>query len=80
MIQLMSLNKCQYILLIEQKSIVTALSISVVFFLILLILGLRKSYKLRQENEELSKAGSLDVDEEKKAYRDFTESHMYDNN
>jgi hypothetical protein len=75
----MSLSKFQYILLIDQESIVKALSVSVVFFLILLILGLRKSYKLRQESEQLSKTSSLDSDEENKSYKDFTEGHMYDN-
>lgn len=77
---LISLTKLFSILLIGQESIVKALSVSVVFFLILLILGLRKSYKLRQENDRLSKAENLDSDEENKVYKDFTESHMYDNN
>lgn len=80
MTHLMSLSKFQYILLIDQESIVKALSVTVIFFLILLILGLRKSYKLRQENERLSKAGSLETEEENKTYKDFTEGHLYDNN
>lgn len=66
--------------LIEQSSIVTALAISVIFFLILLILGLRKSYKLRKESEKLSQSFTPDSEEETKIYKDFTESHLYDNN
>jgi hypothetical protein len=65
--------------LIDQSAIVTGLSVVVVFFTILLLLGVRKSYKLRKENEKLNKIGTLDSDEENKAYKDFTEGHMYDN-
>jgi hypothetical protein len=66
-------------LLIEQSSIVTILIITVTFFLILLILGVRKSYKLKAENERLSQKKSLQSDEDNKAYKDFTEGHLYDN-
>jgi hypothetical protein len=67
------------IALIEQSSIVMGLSISVVFFLILLILGWRKSYILKKESDKLSETFTLDTDEENKIYKDFTDGHMYDN-
>ena len=41
--------------LIEQSDIVTVLIVVVIFFSILLILGIRKSYKLKKENERLDK-------------------------
>lgn len=64
--------------LVEQKSIITVLIVTAVFFLILLILGVRKSYKLKAENERLSK--SQEHYDEKKPYKDFTEGHLYGNN
>lgn len=80
MSQVFSLSGTFSLALIEQSSIVTALAISVIFFLVLLILGLRKSYLLRKESEKLSQSFSSDTDEETKVYKDFTESHLYDNN
>ncbi|WP_417866228.1 hypothetical protein [Xanthomarina gelatinilytica] len=80
MSQVLSLSGTFSLALIEQSSIVTALSISVIFFLVLLILGLRKSYLLKKESEKLSQSFSSDTDEETKVYKDFTESHLYDNN
>jgi len=51
------------------------LIITVCVFLVLLILGVRKSYKLKAENERLSKKSSnSDVE---KDYEDFTEGHLY---
>ncbi len=64
--------------LIEQTSIVTILLITVAFFLILLLLGVRKSYKLKAENEKLSKKSSASSSEDNKKYEDFTEGHLYD--
>lgn len=66
------------ILLIEQTSIVTILIITVVFFLILLVLGVRKSYKLKAENERLSKKSNTSSTEDNEKYNDFTEGHLYD--
>ncbi|MBJ6368733.1 hypothetical protein [Snuella sedimenti] len=66
--------------LVTQNEIVTVLSIVVVFFLILLILGVRKSYKLKKENERLNNINTLQSEEDNKTYKDFTEGHMYDNN
>lgn len=58
----------------ELSNIVTVLIITVFVFLVLLILGVRKSYKLKAENERLSKEQAK---EEEKAYEDFTEGHLY---
>lgn len=63
--------------LLQQTSIVTILTICVIFFLILLILGVRKSYKLKAENDKLMKATDELLKEDDKEYTDFTEGHMY---
>jgi len=55
------------------------LIVTVSFFFILLILGVRKSYKLKAENEQLSKKKAKEAEEEK-PYKDFTEGHLYGNN
>ena len=47
------------------------------FFAILLLLGLRKSYKLKKENERLEAMNNKIAEEEDKPYRDFTEGHIY---
>ncbi len=65
--------------LIEQSSIVTVLAITVIFFLILLILGVRKSYILKKENDRLNDLTTSVEDDENKPYKDFTEGHLYDN-
>ena len=64
--------------LIEQLSIVKMLAITVVFFLVLLILGIRKSYKLKKENDRLNELSTSLEDDENKPYTDFTEGHLYD--
>jgi hypothetical protein len=66
-------------ILISQSQIVTILSIVVVFFLILLILGIRKSYILKKENDQLANTGILDSDDDNKTYKDFRDGHLYDN-
>ena len=58
----------------ELSNIVTILIITVFVFLILLILGVRKSYKLKAENERLSKESP---NLKKEDYDDFTEGHIY---
>ncbi len=65
--------------LVNQSSIVMVLIAVVVFFSILLILGVRKSYKLKKENEKLNEMDT-NIPDEDEQYRDFTEGHMYDNN
>jgi len=67
----------QAITLIEQLSIVWILGVCTLFFLILLLLGIRKSYKLKAENEKLLKASDDLIKEEQEEYKDFTEGHMY---
>ncbi|HEY5688798.1 MAG TPA: FtsL-like putative cell division protein [Yeosuana sp.] len=64
---------------IEQRDIVIVLIVIVIFFSILLILGIRKSYKLKKENERLDKI-SEEIAKQKEEYKDFTEGHMYGNN
>jgi len=51
----------------------------VIFFSILLILVIRKSYKLKKENERLDKI-SEEIAKQKEEYKDFTEGHMYGKN
>lgn len=65
--------------LIEQIDIVTILVVTIVFFLVLLILGIMKSIKLKAENDRLSKPKSLSSSEDNKVYKDFREGHLYDN-
>lgn len=65
--------------LLEQADIVTVLSIVVVIFLVLLILGVRKSYKLKKENERLNSMNTTIEDDDEKPYKDFTDGHMYSN-
>lgn len=67
-------------LLLPQSQIVTVLTIVVIFFSILLILGIRKSYKLKKENDRLNEISMLQEEEGEKAYKDFTEGHMYGGN
>ena len=66
-------------LAISQSDIVTILVIVVVFFSILLILGIRKSYKLKKENERLDKI-SEEMAKQEEEYKDFTDGHMYGGN
>lgn len=63
--------------LINQSQVVNVLVIVVVFFGILLVLGIRKSYKLRKENERLNSMNTKIPEEED--YKDFTDGHMYGN-
>ena len=66
-------------LAISQSDIVTILVIVVVFFSILLVLGIRKSYKLKKENERLDKI-SEELSKQEEEYKDFTDGHMYGGN
>ena len=52
-----------------------------IFFLILIILGIRKTYKLNKENKRLNDLHlkQLEKDKENERYHDFTEGHLYDN-
>ncbi|MFV9550953.1 hypothetical protein [Algibacter sp. PT7-4] len=66
--------------LIEQSDIVTVLIIVAVFFGVLLLLGVRKSYKLKKENERLDEMNKNIAKDEDKPYQDFTDGHMYGGN
>jgi hypothetical protein len=66
--------------LISQSQIVTMLVIVTIFFGILLLLGVRKSYQLKKENERLDEINKKIAEEEDKPYKDFTEGHMYGDN
>lgn len=76
---MISIYKSLLIPLINQNTIVVVLSIVVAFFLILLILGVRKSYKLKKENDRLDRISEEMASQEEK-YKDFTEGHMYGDN
>ncbi|GGZ68783.1 hypothetical protein [Algibacter mikhailovii] len=64
--------------LINQSSVVTVLIVVVVFFGILLILGVLKSYKLKKDNERINEMDTKMPDESE--YKDFTDGHMYGGN
>jgi hypothetical protein len=66
--------------LISQSQIVTMLVIVTIFFGVLLLLGVRKSYQLKKENERLDEINKKIAEEEDKPYKDFTEGHMYGDN
>ena len=66
-------SKISNFFLIEQANIETILIITVCAFLVLLILGVRKSYRLKAEYEKLSKKSESKSDD----YEDFTEGHLY---
>ncbi|MEN3322388.1 hypothetical protein VP395_01490 [Mariniflexile soesokkakense] len=74
-----SINLQPITLSISQSDIVSILVIVVVFFAILLVLGIRKSYKLKKENERLDKISEEMAKQEEK-YKDFTDGHMYGGN
>ncbi|MEO8933460.1 MAG: hypothetical protein ABI295_04065 [Xanthomarina sp.] len=63
------------------QSVVVAviLSASILFFLVLLILGIKKIYLLRKENNKLNQKFKTDSLEDNKTYTDFTEGHIYEN-
>ena len=68
------------ITLVSQSEIVTVLIIVTAFFGIVLLLGIRKSYKLKKENERLEAMDKKIAEDEEKPYQDFTDGHMYGEN
>ncbi len=70
-----------FLLLITDFNMLNVLIIVGVFFLILIILGIRKTYKLNKENKRLNALHlkQLEKDKENEGYHDFTEGHLYDN-
>lgn len=73
-----SLLNFNVIALITQSQIIIALIIVVIFFGIILLLGLRKSFLLKKENDRLEKMDTTIKDDEN--YKDFTDGHMYGGN
>ncbi|MHA7944424.1 hypothetical protein ACJOV8_015205 [Formosa sp. 3Alg 14/1] len=67
-------------LMFIEKGIVIGLSITVGIFIILLLFGLRTTYKLKAESKRLEKSNLEELDDQKKKYKDFTEGHLYNNN
>ncbi|GAA4281856.1 hypothetical protein [Gaetbulibacter aestuarii] len=67
--------------LMTEDTIVVVLSVVVVFFAVLLLLGIRKSYLLKKENERLDEINKqiMEQAEDIETYRDFTEGHLYSN-
>lgn len=65
--------------LIEQINILTIFTITGLIFLVLLLLGVRKYIKLKEETKQLSKSTNLQSEDDNKVYKDFTEGHLYDN-
>jgi len=72
--------KFNIISLLNQSSIVIALLVVSVVFGILLLLGIRKSQKLKKENERLEAMNTKIDDDKEKPYKDFTDGHMYGDN
>lgn len=66
-----------HFLFIDYENLVIMLSIVLGFFAILLILGIRKSYMLKKENEKLDKLSEKLAKENENTYEDFTDGHMY---
>jgi len=64
--------------LIEQINIVTILTITGFVFLVLLLLGIIKYFKLKAEHKRLSRTSNLQSEDDNKVYKNFTEGHLYD--
>ena len=64
--------------LIEQINIFTILTITGFVFLVLLLLGVRKYFKLKAEHKRLSKTSNLQSENDNRVYKNFTEGHLYD--
>ena len=62
---------------LAQLGIITILVVTSIFFLILLVIGVLKSYKLKKENDKLSQ-NSTTNHTNKKQYQDFRSGHLYD--
>ena len=61
-----------------QFSVIAILLITILFFLVLLVIGVRNSIRLKAENDRLSEP-KISSEEDNKVYRDFREGHLYDN-
>ncbi len=72
------LNNTNPSLVISTMQLTIVLIVTAAIFLIFIVIAIIKMYKLKAENKRLleSDAFKTDVDE---SYKDFTESHLYDN-
>ncbi|KAB1069316.1 hypothetical protein F6U93_04045 [Tamlana haliotis] len=64
----------------ESFGIINILIIIFIFFGVLLLIVLRKSYLLNKENERLEALNdkmNKELDQDNKPYEDFTDGHMY---
>ena len=79
--QILPAMSSKFLLLISEFNMLNVLIIVGIFFLILIILGIRKTYKLNKENKRLNDLHlkQLEKDKENEGYHDFTEGHLYDN-
>ena len=60
-------------IVINQNNVITALTIMVLFLLVLLVFGIYKTVKLKAEHKMLTKKSV----KKKEIYQDFTEGHLY---
>jgi len=68
------------LVLTREESIILSFSSVAIFFLILLISGLRKTRKLNEENRKLMESIEINLKEKtEESYKDFTENHSYQN-
>lgn len=72
------LNFTNLNLVVSTFQLTMVLIITAAIFLVFIVIAIIKMYKLKAENKRLleSEAFKTDVDE---SYKDFTESHLYDN-
>ena len=65
-------------LIVSTMQLTIVLIITAAIFLIFIVIAIIKMYKLKAENKRLleSDAFKTEVDE---SYKDFTDSHLYDN-
>lgn len=65
-------------LIVSTMQLTVVLIVTAAIFLIFIVIAIIKMYKLKAENKRLleSDAFKTDVDE---SYKDFTDSHLYDN-
>ena len=80
LINLLIMVKFTTILLVltKEEGIIASFCSIAVFFLILLIAGMRKTKKLNEENRRLMESIDLNLKETaEEEYQDFTETHSY---
>lgn len=64
-------------LFLDYNDLIVILTPILVVFGILLFLGIRKSYKLKKENEKLAELSEKLTQDNDESYEDFTDGHMY---